>query len=41
MLLDYWRWDHAIELVPGANSKLSKAYPLSFTKQSELDAFFC
>jgi hypothetical protein len=32
-------WDHAIELVPGAQSKGCKVYPLSVTEQSELDRF--
>jgi len=32
-------WDHAIELVPGAQLKGCKVYPLSVTEQSELDCF--
>ena len=32
-------WDHAIELVPGAQPKGCKVYPLSVTEQSELDRF--
>jgi hypothetical protein len=32
-------WDHAIELVPGAQPKGCKVYPLSVTEQAELDNF--
>jgi len=32
-------WDHAIELMPGAQPKGCKVYPLSVTEQSELDRF--
>jgi predicted aspartyl protease len=32
-------WDHAIELVPGAQPKGCKVYPILVTKQSELDCF--
>ena len=32
-------WDHAIELVPGAEAKGCKVYPLSVTEQGELDRF--
>jgi hypothetical protein len=32
-------WDHAIELVPGAQPKRCKVYPISVTEQSELDHF--
>jgi hypothetical protein len=32
-------WDHAIELVPGAQPKECKVYPISVTEQSELDRF--
>ena len=32
-------WDHAIKLVPGAQPKGCKVYPLSVTEQSELDQF--
>jgi len=32
-------WDHAIELVPGAQPKGCKVYPISVTEQSELDHF--
>jgi hypothetical protein len=38
--LPNWKpWDHAIELVPGAQPKGCKVYPLSVTEQSELDHF--
>jgi len=33
------KWDHAIELIPGAEPKSSKVYPLSPLEQEELDAF--
>jgi len=33
------KWDHAIELIPGAEPKSSKVYPLSPLEQTELDAF--
>ena len=32
-------WDHAIELVPGAEPTGCKVYPLSPSEQRELDAF--
>jgi hypothetical protein len=32
-------WDHAIELVPGAQPKGCKVYLISVTEQSELDRF--
>jgi len=32
-------WDHAIELVPGAEAKGCKVYPISVVEQSELDHF--
>jgi hypothetical protein len=32
-------WDHAIELVPGAQPKGCKVYPLLVTEQTELDNF--
>jgi len=38
-LLNWKPWDHAIELVPGAQPKGCKVYPLSVTEQSELDRF--
>jgi len=39
ILLEYHKWDHAIELISGAEPKLSKVYPLSLLEQTELDAF--
>jgi len=39
ILLEHRKWDHAIELIPGAEPKLSKVYPLSPLEQMELDAF--
>ena len=38
-LLNQKSWDRAIELVPGAQPKGCKVYPLSVTEQSELDRF--
>jgi hypothetical protein len=32
-------WDHVIELVPGAQPKGCKVYPILVTEQSELDRF--
>jgi len=32
-------WDHAVELAPDASPKSCKVYPLSASKQKELDAF--
>lgn len=33
-------WDHAIELIPNANTNLDcKVYPLNHTEQEELDKF--
>ena len=32
-------WDHAVELVAGAEPKTCKVYPLSASEQKELDAF--
>ena len=32
-------WDHAIELIPGGAPSGCKVYPLSPSKQKELDAF--
>ena len=32
-------WDHAIELVPDADPKGCKVYPISLTEQGELDNF--
>jgi len=39
ILLEHCKWDHAIELIPGAEPKSSKVYPLSLLEQAELDAF--
>jgi len=39
ILLEHRKWDHAIELIPGAEPKLSKVYSLSLLEQTELDAF--
>jgi len=39
ILLEHHKWDHAIELIPGVEPKLSKVYPLSPLEQAELDAF--
>jgi len=39
ILPEHRKWDHAIELIPGAEPKSSKIYPLSLLEQEELDAF--
>jgi len=39
ILPEHCKWDHAIELTPRAEPKLSKVYPLSPLEQAELDAF--
>jgi len=39
ILPEHCKWDHAIELIPGAEPKSSKVYPLSPLEQAELDAF--
>jgi len=39
ILLEHRKWDHAIELTPRAEPKLSKVYPLSLLEQAELNAF--
>ena len=39
ILPEHCKWDHAIELIPGAEPKLSKVYPLSLLEQTELNAF--
>jgi len=39
VLPEHRKWDHAIELIPGAEPKSSKVYPLSLLEQTELDAF--
>jgi len=39
ILPEHRKWDHAIELIPGAEPKSSKVYPLSPLEQTELDTF--
>jgi len=39
ILPEHRKWDHAIELIPRAEPKSSKVYPLSPLEQVELDAF--
>jgi len=39
ILPEHRKWDHAIELIPRAEPKSSKIYPLSLLEQAELDAF--
>jgi len=39
ILLEHCKWDHAIELIPGAEPKSSKVYLLSPLEQAELDTF--
>jgi len=39
VLPEHRQWDHAIELIPGAEPKSSKVYPLSPVEQKELDSF--
>jgi len=39
ILPEHRKWDHAIELIPRAESKSSKVYPLSLLEQEELDTF--
>jgi len=39
ILPEHRKWDHAIELIPRAESKSLKVYPLSPLEQAELDAF--
>jgi len=39
ILPEHCKWDHAIELIPGAEPKSSKVYPLSPLEQAELDVF--
>jgi len=39
ILPEHRKWDHAIKLIPGAEPKSSKVYPLSPLEQEELDAF--
>ena len=39
ILPEHHKWDHMIELTPGAEPKSSKVYPLSPLEQKELNAF--
>jgi len=39
ILPEHRKWDHTIELIPGAEPKSSKVYPLFPLEQTELDAF--
>jgi len=39
ILPEHRKWDHAIELISGAEPKSSKVYPLSLLEQEELDTF--
>ena len=39
VLPEHRQWNHAIKLILGAESKLSKVYPLSLVEQKELDSF--
>jgi len=39
ILPEHHKWDHVIELIPGAEPKSSKVYLLSPLEQTELDAF--
>jgi len=39
ILPEHRQWDHAIELIPGSEPKLSKIYPLSPVEQKKLDPF--
>jgi len=39
ILSEHHKWDHTIELIPRAEPKPSKFYPLSPLEQAELDAF--
>ena len=36
---EHQQWNHAIELIPGLEPKLSEVYPLSLVEQKELDSF--
>jgi len=38
ILPEHRKWDHAIELIPRAEPKSLKVYPLSPLEQAELDA---
>ena len=39
ILPEHRKWDHTIELIPRAEPKSSKVYPLSLLEQTELNAF--
>jgi len=39
ILPEHRKWDHAIELIPRAEPKSSKVYPLSLLEQAELNTF--
>jgi len=39
ILPEHRKWDHAIKLIPRAEPKSLKVYPLSLLEQAELDAF--
>ena len=39
ILPEHCKWDHAIKLIPRAEPKLSKVYPLFLLEQAELDTF--
>jgi len=39
ILLEHHKWDHAIKLIPRAEPKSLKVYPLFPLEQAELDAF--
>jgi len=39
VLPEHRQWDHAIELILGAEPKSSKVYPLSLVERKELDSF--
>ena len=38
-LLDWKKWDHAIELVPDSQAFSTKVYPLAPVEQKQLDDF--
>jgi len=39
ILPEHHKWDHVIELIPRAEPKSSKVYPLFPLEQAELDTF--
>ena len=39
ILPKHCKWDHTIELIPGAEPKSLKVYPLSLLEQAELNTF--